>query len=167
MRLSKLQKWILKQTFKKTILLENEDLEVLKEFTSYRYKEGINKDEWYWRYLFRAEILLNYFNCATDNYKSTFSRLHHFKGDNNKEQATLSRSLKNMYDKGLIELWYGSHTRWQGIILTELGKEKAIGLLDIEEKDIVYPKLPTKEELEEKKRKRKLEIERIDSLLRS
>ena len=167
MRISQLQKWILRQAFKKTILLDNTDLEVIQNWKGWRYEEDIPKDNWYWRYLFRDDILLNYFNCKTDTNKSPYQRLHHFKGDSNKAQATLSRSLKNMYDKELIELWYGSGTRWQGIVLTELGKEKAIPLLNIDEKDILYPKLPTKEELEAKERERELEIERIKSLLRS
>lgn len=170
MRISKLQKWILQECFKKTILLDNENLEIIQNFRSYHYTEGNNevkKDSWYWKYLFRDDILLNYFNCETNNNKTPFQRLHHFKGNNNKAQATLTRSLHNMRDKELIELWYGRGTQWQGLVLTELGKEKAIKLLKLNNEKIVYPTQATIKAIEEQKRLNELEIKRIDRLLKS
>jgi hypothetical protein len=80
----------------------------------------------YWRYLYRSEILLNFFNCETDSGKYPYSRLHHFKGNNNKEQVTLTRSLNNLKEKGLINIWYWES--YQGLTLTEAGQDKALML---------------------------------------
>ena len=132
MRISKLQKWILKQAYKKTILYDRSELELLSDWNmNFKIKEIDNdKTVLYWKYLFRAEVLLNYFNCETDKDKYTSTRFHHFKGDNNKAQVTLTRSLHNLSDKGLIELWYGEGFPWQGIRLTEAGQEKALMLMN-------------------------------------
>ena len=132
MRLSKLQKWILVQTYKKTVLFDRSNLKLLSHWNAnFRIKKIDNdKTDLYWKYLFRAEVLLNYFNCITDNEKYGFQRFHHFKGRNNKEQVTLTRSLSNLHDKGLIKIWDGVHSSWQGITITETGQEKALMLID-------------------------------------
>ena len=140
MRISKLQKWILTKAYKKIILHDNSGLVILQEWNKPFYCMNWSRDDdivrdthkddpSYWQYLYRPEILLNFFNCETDNKKYPLSRLHHFKGNNNKSQVTLTRSLNNLKEKGLIELWYCWESN-QGLTLTEVGKEKALMLID-------------------------------------
>ncbi len=128
-RLSKLQKWILTQTYKKTIYHNNSGLDLLGAY-AIQDKKLEDKNDLYWRYLFRTEILLSYFKCETDYYKIACSKQHCFKGKNNKEQVLLTRSLQNLQDKGLIELIKAAYVSWQGIRLTERGKEKTLMLID-------------------------------------
>lgn len=124
-RLSKLQKWILLRCYEKTI---NEDRSNLTLLQSWNYKYSIKPEEHkdheiYWKYLFRAEILLDYFKCEPDKYKFCSNRHQHFKGKNNKEQVILTNSLSNLEKKGLINILVGTYFRWFGITLTDKGKE--------------------------------------------
>jgi hypothetical protein len=92
---------------------------------SYRteLKKGIeDKQHMYWKYLFRSEILLDYFKRETDKGKASgLQSLHRFKGKGNNEQVILTNSLSNLYDKELITIYDGECTRWQGILLTAKG----------------------------------------------
>ena len=131
MRLSKLQKWILTQAYKKTVLFDNSGLVMVQAWEGNYMEEALNnKTHQYWQYLFRSEILQGYFGCETDKDKFSFNRFHHFKGRNNKEQVTLTRSRPNLMLKGLIQVYNGVSCSWQGIKLTEAGKEKALMLID-------------------------------------
>jgi len=171
-RLSKLQKWILVNAYKKTILKDNSGLTILQHWT-YRntskiismdtskviigekdsHMERLNKladkasHDLYWENLFRAEILSDYFKCKTDTNKFACSRLHHFEGKNNKAQVTLTRSLRNLVDKGLIEWMVGKYSYWQGIRLTEKGVEKALMLISSLNKSDVNIKLTEQKEV--------------------
>jgi hypothetical protein len=118
-RLSKLQKWILIKCFKKTLLNDNSDLTILQAW-SYR-NSNWKDDKHYWKYLYRSEILLDFFKCEPDRYKFAGQRNQHFKGTNNKAQVTLTNSLSNLESKGLIQTIVGVYSRWFGIILTEKG----------------------------------------------
>lgn len=121
--------------YKKTILNDNSDLTLLEhwDFLSYsigkRLEELTNKESFYWKYLFRSEILLDYFKRETDKGKAGLGSFHRFKGKGNKEQVTLTNSLHNLYDKNLIEIYDGEFKDWQGIKLTQKGIEVASSLI--------------------------------------
>ena len=75
----------------------------------------------YWDYLFRAEILADWFNLAADDsVRHVYGKVHAFKGDN-KAQASLSRSLKNLADKGYIRVVLSTYEQRQGVQLTDKG----------------------------------------------
>jgi hypothetical protein len=134
-RLSKLQKWILIMAYKKTILHENSELTLLEhwDFRSYStdksQQEIHDKESLYWKYLFRSEILLDYFKRETDKGKAGLGSFHRFKGKGNKEQVTLTNSLYNLRDKNLIKIDDGEYVVWQGIKLTQKGIEVAQSLI--------------------------------------
>ena len=123
MRLSKLQKWILEQAYRKTVLQDN---------TGLTFLDGLKDNgTLYWRYLFRQEVLLDYFNCKTNTARRPgLNSIHLFEGNNSKAQVILTRSINNLEEKNLIEVYNGSYTRWQGLILTEEGKNKALMLIN-------------------------------------
>ena len=123
-KLSDLQKWILVNCYRMTILHDNTQLLPL---------SGRNAPDD--KYVFmRDDILLSYFNLKPGR-KRTFLKVHHFR--ENREyysaQATLSRTLKNLHEKGYIvgmQIYYN-------IELTEKGKEKARELNVNEHDDII------------------------------
>ncbi len=121
--------------YKKTILHDNSDLTLLEnwDFRCYnigkRQQELCDKESIYWNYLFRSEILLDYFKRETDMGKAGLGSFHRFKGKGNKEQVTLTNSLNNLYDKNLIEINDGEFVKWQGIKLTQKGIEVASSLI--------------------------------------
>ena len=126
-RLSKLQKWILIQAYKKTICYDNSNLE-LPQYYQYHNDHLKDKNNEYWQYLFRAEVLLNYFKLETGHDHFSIKQ-HPFKGNNNKEHVVLTRSLQNLYNKGLIDITTWPFGKRQGIKLTEKGKGKTLLLI--------------------------------------
>ena len=114
-RLSELQKWILVNCYRMTVLHDNTKLLQL----SGRNAPG---DKYVF---FRDDILLSYFNLPPSG-KNTFFKVHHFKENRNyySAQATLSRTLKNLQGKEYIH----AMQEYSNVILTEKGKEKAIEL---------------------------------------
>ena len=111
-RLSSLQKWILVNCYRMTILRDNTKLSPL---------SGRNStDDKY--IFFRDDILLSYFNLKSSK-KGTFLEVHHFRESEAyySAQAAVSRTLKNLQEKGYIcEMQI-----YDRVILTEKGKEKA------------------------------------------
>ena len=116
-RLSELQKWILVTCYHMTILLDNTKLLPL----SGRNSRG---DKYVF---FRDDILLTYFNLKPSR-RGTFLKVHHFR--ENKEyysaQASVSRTLKSLYNKGYISEW-----QINNVILTDKGRAKAWELLTV------------------------------------
>jgi hypothetical protein len=111
-RLSKLQKWILVNCYRMTVLRDNTKLLPL---------SGRNAPDD--RYVFfRDDILRSYFALKPSR-RDTFLKVHHSK--ENKEyysaQASLSRTLKNLHEKGYII----GYMVYYYVELTEKGKEKA------------------------------------------
>ena len=81
-------------------------------------------------YLFRNEILFNYFNRKMPKVRKRGIRIpHRFKGRGNKEQVILTHSVYNLRDKGLITIHNGFYTGWQGYRLTPKGIEVAKSLI--------------------------------------
>ena len=121
--------------YKKTILHDNSELTLLEswDFRCYnigkKQQELHDKESLYWEYLFRSEILLDYFKRETDKGKAGLGSFHRFKGKGNKEQVTLTNSLHNLFDKNLIEIYDGEFVMWQGIKLTQKGIEVAQSLI--------------------------------------
>jgi len=124
-RLSKLQKWILINCYRKTIEKDNTKLTLLRGY-SYRNSE---LDSLYWTYLFRTEILLDYFKCKPDNEKWTNQKNQHFIGRNNSAQVSTTNTLKNLEKKGLVSWMSAVYSGWQGITLTEKGREISLLLI--------------------------------------
>lgn len=123
-RLSRLQKWILTQCYQKTILKDVSEFKIL---DAYKFQK---RNKHYFSYLFRAEILLNYWNCESNNDKFTLQRYHHFRGNSNKAQVSTTRSINTLEKNGLIIIREGLYIRWQGIKLTEKGIEKSLMLMN-------------------------------------
>ncbi|MCL2774904.1 MAG: hypothetical protein FWD71_16380 [Oscillospiraceae bacterium] len=111
-RLSNLQKWILVNCYRMTVLRDNTKLSPL---------SGRNSpDDKY--IFFRDDILLSYFNLKSSR-KGTFLEVHHFRESKAYygAQAAVSRTLKNLQEKGYIcEMQI-----YDRVILTKKGKEKA------------------------------------------
>lgn len=124
-RLSKLQKWVLLTTLQKTVAQDNTGLIVPRGLAD-RYKKGTT--DFYFEYLFRAEILLNYFRLPVCLDKRCNWDIERFKGNNNKAHATLTRSLEKLEETKLIKIFEGKYSRWTGIQLTDKGKEIALKL---------------------------------------
>jgi len=115
-RLSKLQRWILEHTYYKTVLAYTAGIVLLEtyDYTRVNYspdKRNILKPRYEqryrrdltWNYLFRNEILFNYFNRKMPRVRKRGIRLpQRFKGKGNKEQVILTNSLANMKQKGLM-----------------------------------------------------------------
>lgn len=190
-RLSKLQKWIITECFKVTVLLDKTGLEETKGNLCYNqtskeyYKEcknfvsknrdrnnGINYHcSKYNRScdrfkFYRDDILLSYFKLTADNYKYPFSRQQHFKGGpaNNKAYVSLGRSINNLYQKGYIWVfWYEG----MEIGLTDKGRAKALELLNLDDNVIEEPPPLNEKEQEEKKKEMERELRMITAQLKS
>lgn len=130
-RLSKLQKHILIEAYKKLIL---------KDGTNYLERHMgflANKHELGWKYLFKCEILKSYYGWTEKRYGSSlrmarFSKQKIGEKEYHKVMVTVTRTLKNLVEKGLVEVWYSAHFlfKWTGLTLTEAGIEKAKRLLE-------------------------------------
>lgn len=127
-RFSKLQKWILVAAYKKTVLYDNSSLTILDKWAGdWHQKELQDKRNFYWQFLFRAEILLDFFGCETNKINC---HIHRFKGNINKYQVSTGRSLKDLAIMGYIKTFSGEHSFWNGIQLTNKGIEKAKDILN-------------------------------------
>lgn len=167
-RFSNLQKWIIIECFKVTVLLDRSDLKELNGLSNRckycRNKDNITKKrsiqnkilyycnngqhhtEYY--YFYREDVLLSYFKLEPDNFRDTFRKKQYFKGskDNNKAYVSLGRSIKNLTDTDYLY----SFDDYDGIRidLTDKGKEKAMELLDLDRLQIDEPPLLTAKEME-------------------
>lgn len=123
-RLSDLQKWILVKCYQKTIKRDNTGITILMAYRGISELPGN-----YWEYLYRDEILADYYQYPEDESGHPWHhrKKHVFTGDTSAGRIALDRSLANLDTKGLIELYkcvlYGA---WQGIKLTDAGIEKAL-----------------------------------------
>lgn len=139
-RLSALQKWILVKCYQKTIDRDNSGFTILHFFRSEHDELLPDNQPFYWQYIFRQEILADFFKLKTRYYWQGNCGLHAFNGDSAKEQVTLTRSLYHLVQKELIAITdkggvmkresrtSGHWINWQGIQLPDSGKEKAEGL---------------------------------------
>ena len=125
-RFSKLQKWILTTCYKKTILYDNSNLTILNNW-AWRKDKLQDKTNFYWQYLFRQEILLDFFGCKTN---PVCCSIHRFKGNINKYQVSTGRSLQDLAIMGYIKMFSGEHSFWHAIQLTDKGIEKAKDILN-------------------------------------
>ena len=105
---------------------------------------------------YKEDILLSYFSLTPNNKKHSFSRVQHFHNspDYSKIHVTLTRCLKNMWEKDLICLWR-SEDQSQRIILTDKGIEKAAEQLHVT--DYYIPDRLNDEERESLKRRQEFE----------
>ena len=145
-RIGKLERWILFHAYMKTVKKElpgNWKISRAGQFERESFKRGLRHKENYdwslfWKYLFKSEILLNYFDLELSlkepmhfNYQQEKFRV------TNKYRSALAsftRITKQMKEKGLIETWYsnkGYYNYWVGIVLTGKGKEIANNLLKV------------------------------------
>ena len=192
MRLSKLQKWILTECFKVTVLLDRSDLKELRGNTpcydSEEKKYYSNCSEFiikkrdlnnhinyycnkrqqnceYFKF-YSDDILLSYFELEPDRWKYPFSRQQHFKGspNNNKAYVSLGRSINNLGEKGYIwGYWYEG----MEIFLTDKGRDKALELLNLDRSVIKEPPLLNTEEQEKKKQHQDKLIESLTRQLKA
>jgi len=115
-----------------------------------KIKEANNLGLIFWLYLYKSEILLNYFGLPLSYYKSTseyelknIPEAEYFRGygvhvedkgyPNSMEQernfafVTYSNTIKTLLNKDLIEVFKGSQSNSDAIRLTDLGIDKAKG----------------------------------------
>ncbi|MFX0198039.1 MAG: hypothetical protein ACFFCW_18115 [Candidatus Hodarchaeota archaeon] len=126
MRLSQLQEWILTFAYRKII---KGHLPGSWRRTRAEIDEGGGPGDWRKSYLFKEEILLNYFGLSRSKQipRNSEERLE----STNKHRAalvTLSRTLWSLKDRGLIEMEWGTEREWTGIKLTDLGKQMAVNI---------------------------------------
>ena len=155
-RLSKLQKWILENCFRVTVLLDRSTLKKLKK-TSHSRQCGdcpktrenarvkrihnncitnrcINNDYScpYFEF-YKEDILLSFFMLVPNNDITHFNRVQHFQDspDYTKAHVTTHRSINNLIEKGFIYTFNAFREDSLQIHLTEQGLEKAAELLGI------------------------------------
>lgn len=97
-RLSKLQKFILSATYKKTILRE-ELPEKINRFKFLPERDALYSDL-YFSALYESDILLNFYNLKGKEEK------YGYEGGSNKEKTALHRSLKTLYQRGYINPYW-------------------------------------------------------------
>jgi hypothetical protein len=128
-RLGRFEKWILIACYKKTI---QRDLP-----SDWRRPRGHRRveaaDGFHDKYLFKSEILLNYFPALMLSQKQSYSDdvIEKFQTDKKYRKAlvTYRRTINQLEAKGFISEFVGDDSpRWTGIQLTEAGMEKAIEL---------------------------------------
>lgn len=123
-RLSALQKWILIKCYQKTIKRDNSGMTILM-----KYRDTSELPANYWEYLYRDEILADYYKYPGDENGHPWHhrKKHVFTGDTAAGRIATDRSLASLEEKGLIELYkcvlYGA---WQGVKLTAAGIDKAL-----------------------------------------
>ncbi len=130
MRLGKFEKWILISCFQKTI---QRDLpEDWRRPRDHRRAEAA--DGFHDKYLFKSEVLLNHFpglrlsakQSAFDDVIEKFQTTKEYA----KALVTYRRAANQLEAKGLINEFKGVNSpAWTGIVLTEVGIEKAIELV--------------------------------------
>ena len=157
-RLSKLQKWILENCFKVTVLLDRTALKELnntsrsrqckdcpKTSESVRVKRNQSNsivptcvnDGFACTYFefYKEDILLSFFLLTPNNDIAHFSRVQHFydSPDYAKAHVTVHRSIKNLEEKGYIYTLSTFREDSLEIHLTDKGIEKAAELLKIDD----------------------------------
>jgi hypothetical protein len=155
-RLSKLQKWILKNCFKVTILSDRTALKELKNANRSRQCRDCPKtnesvrverenrgfvtprcviygSECPYFLFYKDDILLSFFLLPPNNSVAHFARVQHFQEspDYAKAHVTTHRSITNLVDKGLIYTFSAFREESLQIHLTDKGVEKAAELLGI------------------------------------
>jgi len=160
-RLSKLQKWILENCFRVTVLLDRTRLEKLNNAGSSRECRGCPKTDKSVRLerdksnnitvrcvikssiprgaicdyfeFYKEDILLSFFMLEPNNDIDHFDKVQHFHDsrDYAKIHVTVHRSIKNLIKKGYIYIWSAFAGDSMRICLTEDGMEKAAVLLNI------------------------------------
>lgn len=127
MRLGRFEKWILSSCYKKTI---HHDLpENWRRPRGHRLSQA--GDGFHDKYLFKSEILLNFFPSLSLSERQSFldDVIEKFKTTKayRKALVTYRRTANQLEGKGLIKEFIGGDSpRWTGIQLTEDGIVKAI-----------------------------------------
>ena len=158
-RLSKLQKWILENCFRVTVLLDRTALKELNSITrSYQCKacpktnESVRiekqsslithqclKDGYDCPYFefYKEDVLLSYFLLTPNDDKAHINRVQHFhdSDDYAKAHVTAHRSINGLVEKGLVYAWSIYREDSLKISLTDEGMKKAAELLEISEWD--------------------------------
>ena len=155
-RLSKLQKWILENCFRVTVLLDRTTLKQLENTsccrkckdcckTSVRVRSKRNDNNivtpWcieensmcsYFEF-YKEDILLSFFLLEPKHDIAHFARVQHFHDspDYAKAHVIVHRSINNLIEKGLIRTWNAFREESVKIRLTGEGMEKAAELLNI------------------------------------
>lgn len=129
MRLGEFERWILLSCYKKTI--QHDLPEDWRRPRGHRRIEAA--DGFHDEYLFKSEILLNWFGGLKLSEKQSFldDVIEKFKTTKayRKALVTYRRSVNQLEGKGLIREFVGGDSpRWTGIRLTEAGILKAIEL---------------------------------------
>ncbi len=154
-RLSKLQKWILENCFKVTVLLDRSGLKELKNIRDAwncracpKTAENVIRDcgdtvtyicgsaqafHCFYFDFYKEDVLLSFFSLIPDNDINHYERVQHFRDspDYAKAHVTLHRSIKSLMEKGLIFTWKRSSDESLAISLTGEGMKKAAELLNI------------------------------------
>lgn len=127
-RLSKLQKWVLINCYKVTVLKDRNDLQLKK----IKNNTHINHDDDF----YKEDIYMGYFNLEIDSSKTCFESVAHFVESYNSHTAWVStcRVLKLLRDKGLIVFYSPLGTYSTHVILTDGGKAVAEFLIDKDNK---------------------------------
>ena len=152
-RLSKLQKWILENCFRVTVLLDRTTNEIPNGITRRKCRAcaktnesvltgkaengGITqrcaKDGYFCQYFdfYKEDILLSYFKLPPDNGKAHINRVQHFHDspDYAKAHVTVHRSIESLSRKGLVYTLSVFREDSQEIHLTSNGLKKAAELL--------------------------------------
>jgi hypothetical protein len=159
-RLGKIEKWILRHAYLKTVKHQLPEgwkipgrvghrLERLKELgepcdlSAVLYGRDL---QLFWDHLFKSEVLLNYFNLKRSGYKTpdTFAS-EYFEGYGdiiygydwgqehlrNNAVVKFTRVKNQLLRKGLVEIGYDFGNNSCGITLTEKGQQKAEALLNV------------------------------------
>lgn len=129
MRFGRFEKWILVNCFTKTI--QGEVPEGWRRPRGHRRREA--PDGFHDKYLFKSEVLLNYFpglklsekQSAFDDVIEKFQTTKEY----GRALATYRRAANQLEAKGMIQEFQGVDSpRWTGIVLTDAGIQKAIEL---------------------------------------
>ena len=153
-RLSKLQKWILENCFKVTVLLDRTELKALKNAgTSWKCRECLKTGENvrltkhqthlckndgficpYFNF-YKEDVLLSFFMLTPRNDIIHINRVQHFHDspDYSKAHVSVHRSIKNMIDKEFVYTLNDFTEYSLQICLTNKGITKAAELLKISE----------------------------------
>jgi len=132
-RLSKLQKWILMQTYKLEVL---HDSSVVGKANSHFHRYTVRGDALYanhshaYRY-FEPWIYEHYFQLSTK-----YGDSQHSLNEYNKAHVTVHRAINNMDVKGLIDVTRYYRYKMKNWGLTEKGKSVAEKLLNVKETQV-------------------------------
>jgi hypothetical protein len=155
-RLSKLQKWILENCFRVTVLLDRTNLKKLKNIGDSRKCRDCSKTNESVRLernlssiinptcikygftcpyfeFYKEDILLSFFLLEPNNDTFHLHRVQHFHNspDYTKVHVTAHRSINNLTEKGLVYAWNAFQEDSLQINLTDEGMKKAAELLNI------------------------------------